>query len=255
MPFLRERFHSFAAYDTAGIQEIYGDRLRNARELRVNTLLSTVFLNRGDRFEARPLPPEAQWSPAFAVCVGDLDGDGNEDLFLSQNFFANAPDTSRHDAGRGLFLRGDGEGGFTSVSGDESGLKIYGEQRGAALSDYDHDGRIDLVVTQNGAETKLFHNVSGKPGLRVQLAASIGNEHAVGAVIRAQIGGIPGLAREVKCGSGYWSSDSTVQILNGSAPITGLTVRWPGGVVKNYEVPPGAREVLVTMGQPLRLIR
>jgi len=42
-----------------------------------------------------PLPAEAQLAPAFAVCVGDMDGDGKEDVFLSQNFFAVAPETSR----------------------------------------------------------------------------------------------------------------------------------------------------------------
>ena len=32
------------------------------------------------------LPLEAQWAPAFGVNVGDMDGDGREDVFLSQNF-------------------------------------------------------------------------------------------------------------------------------------------------------------------------
>src|SRR5205814_2421703 len=143
-------------------------------------------------FEAIPLPLEAQLAPAFAICVGDLDGDGAEDVFLSQNFFAVQPETSRYDAGRGLWLRGDGKGGFSAVPGQESGLKIYGEQRGAALSDYDGDGRVDLVVTQNGAETKLYHNSGAKPGLRVQLSGPPGNLSGVGAAIRLIFGQRPG---------------------------------------------------------------
>jgi len=47
-----------------------------------------AFLNHGDHFEAIPLPAEAQLAPAFAVLLGDFDGDGAEDVFLSQNFFA-----------------------------------------------------------------------------------------------------------------------------------------------------------------------
>ena len=126
-----------------------------------------IFLNRGDHFEAAALPREAQFAPVFAVCVADLDGDGHEDIFLSQNFFATQPETPRLDGGRGLWLRGDGTGKLMPVPGQESGVKIYGEQRGAALCDYDGDGRVDLVVTQNGAETKLYHNARARPGLRV----------------------------------------------------------------------------------------
>ena len=33
---------------------------------------------------------------------------------------------------------------------------VYGEQRGAAAADYDRDARVDLVVTQNGAATRLY---------------------------------------------------------------------------------------------------
>src|SRR5205823_6677161 len=100
-----------------------------------NTLASMVFLNRGDHFEAAPLPTDAQLAPAFGISVADFDGDGNEDIFLSQNFFATDGDNARCDAGRGLWLRGNGKGEFHAVPGQESGLAIYGEQRGCAVAD------------------------------------------------------------------------------------------------------------------------
>ena len=55
-----------------------------------------------------------------------------------------------------------------SVPASESGVRVYGEQRGAAVTDFDRDGRVDLVVTQNGRETKLFRNLAAKPGLARQ---------------------------------------------------------------------------------------
>jgi hypothetical protein len=254
MPFLRARFVSNEAFGRASADEVLGDRRVVARELEARWLESTVFLNRGDHFEARALPIEAQMAPAFAVCVGDLDGDGNEDAFLSQNFFATQPDTPRYDGGRGVLLRGDGAGGFKAVPGQESGLMAYGEQRGAAVADFDHDGRTDLVVTQNGAETKLYRNVAAKPGLRIRLLGRADNTDEIGAVIRWKVGQRFGPARELHAGSGYWSQDAAVQVLNVPAEAS-LQVRWPGGATTTNNVPPGAREIGVESTGKLTIVR
>lgn len=248
MPFIRERFVTFKAYSTAGVAEILGEQMKQAQELSANTLESMVFLNRGDHFEAKPLPLEAQLAPVFAVNAADLDGDGTEDVFLSQNFFGVDAETSRYDAGRGLWLKGDGHGGFTPVSGAQSGLLIYGEQRGAALGDYDADGRMDLVVTQNGAETKLFHNEAAKPGLRVRLRGPAGNPAGFGAVIRLDFGEALGAAREIHAGSGYWSQDSAVQVMATPESPKRIRVRWPGGKTITTDIPNGAKEIAVSMG-------
>jgi hypothetical protein len=246
MPFIQEKVPTFEAYGTSSLEEIYGDRLKGAGLVEVNTLASMLFLNRGDHFEAVPLPAEAQLTPAFGICVGDLDGDGNEDVFLSQNFYATSPDTTRNDAGRGLWLRGDGKGGLKPVPGQESGVKVYGEQRGCALCDYDHDGRVDLAVTQNGNATKLYHNVGARRGLRVRLIGPPGNPNGVGATIRLKFGERFGPAREIHAGSGYWSQDSPVQVMATPEPPTQIWVRWPGGSVTTNDLPKGALEIKIT---------
>jgi len=245
LPFIQEHIESFEAYGTSTLAQIYGARLQRADRLEVRSLASMVFLNRGDHFVARELPAEAQFAPVFGICAGDLDGDGFEDLFLSQNFFATTLEYSRHDAGRGLWLRGDGCGGLQPVPGQESGLLVYGEQRGCALSDYNQDGRVDLVVTQNGAQTKLFRNTRARPGLRVRLHGPPGNPTAVGAVLRLRRGESFGPARELHAGSGYWSQDSPVQVLAMPEPATQLEVRWPGGRRTQVDLPPNAREITV----------
>jgi hypothetical protein len=245
LPWVAERFPTQTAYSTAGIAEILGDRAATAKVLEAVWLETTVFLNRGDHFEARVLPVEAQFSPAFGVNVADMDGDGAEDVFLSQNFFAVDGDTSRYDAGRGLWLAGDGKGGFRSVPGQQSGVKVYGEQRGSAVCDYDGDGRVDLVVSQNGAETKLYRNATATPGLRVRLAGPPENPSGVGAVIRLLSGGKSGPAREIHAGSGYWSQDSAVQVLAAPQAVAQLRVRWPGGREVATDLRAGLKEVVV----------
>src|SRR5439155_21340884 len=88
LPWIAQRFETHTAFASADIADLISERARTTKSLQATWLETTVFLNRGDHFEVKPLPVEAQFAPAFGVCVGDLDGDGNEDIFLSQNFFA-----------------------------------------------------------------------------------------------------------------------------------------------------------------------
>ncbi|NNM29187.1 MAG: VCBS repeat-containing protein [Akkermansiaceae bacterium] len=148
MPFVRRKMPTFAQFGMAELDEIYGDRLARAQVHEARELRHLVLLNRGGRFEAKPLPLEAQLAPAFAAAVADFDGDGRLDAALAQNFFAVQIETPRNDAGRGLLLRGDGRGGFAAVPAGESGVVAWGEGRACAVSDFDRDGRPDLLMTQ-----------------------------------------------------------------------------------------------------------
>lgn len=256
LPFLQARFTTYLGFGEANIAKILGDLMPRTQQLQVNTLATSRFVNRGTHFDAVPLPREAQFAPAWAACVADADGDGHEDIFLSQNFFETDLDTPRIDSGRGLWLRGDGQGGLVPVPGQESGIRIYGEQRGAAVCDYDGDGRTDLVVTQNGTDTKLYHNTQAKPGLRVRLKGKSGNPDGIGAQMRLIFtGGRQGPVREIHAGSGYWSQDAAVQVLSLPATAEQLWIRWPGGKTTTTPVPAAAVEIEVDETGAARLPR
>ncbi|MFO1497923.1 MAG: FG-GAP-like repeat-containing protein [Verrucomicrobiota bacterium] len=253
MPFLQSRYSTFQAFAAASLGEILGSPIEPSRDLRATHLDTTVFLNRGGRFEAISLPNEAQFAPAFGVVAMDFDGDGHEDVFLSQNFFPVEMETSRYDAGRGLLLRGDGKGRFEPMSGRASGILLYGDQRGCAAADYDGDGRVDLAVAQNASVTKLFHNVQAKPGLRIRLRGTPANPHGVGATVRMISGEEIGPAREVHAGSGYWSQDSSTLVLSAPRSATGVLVRWPGGATTRSALAPGAREIEIEESAAVRV--
>jgi len=245
VPWIAERFPTHAAWSRATVADVLGDRRGRMRELTATTLATTVFLNRKDHFEIRPLPAEAQFAPTFGIGVADFDGDGHEDLFLAQNFFAFRLEDSRLDSSRGLLLRGDGKGGFVPVPGQTSGIKVYGEQRGAAVADFDHDGRTDLVVTQNGNATKLLKNTRARPGLRVRLTGPPDNPDGVGAVLRLKFASGWGPAREIHAGSGYWSQDSACAVLATQDAPNAIQVSWPGGGRTEQPIGAHSGEIIV----------
>jgi hypothetical protein len=243
-PELASQFPTHQAFGQATIREILGPRLERSKVLEVTELASGILLNRGSRFDWMPLPREAQLAPVFSMNVGDFDGDGVEDLFLSQNFFGTVSDLARDDAGRGLWLRGQGDGTFVAADATLTGIQVFGEQRGAALADFNHDGRVDVVVAQNNAATRLFLNRRARPGLRVVLDGPTANPDAVGARLRVQYaGGRAGPVREVQAGSGYWSQNGAAQVLGLEASPVAVWVRWPGAREQTVPVPEQPKEL------------
>ena len=247
MPGLAFKFSSFEEYSKASIESILAEAYSTSKFLEVNESESFIFLNKGNHFESRALPDEAQMAPAFGIAVNDFDCDGNEDLFLSQNFFGVDPETSRYDAGRGLLLKGDGQGKFKAISGQTSGIILYGEQRGTAVCDFNHDGRPDLAVAQNSGKTGLFKNQNQKSGLRVILNGPDWNRDGIGAILRLQDDNNEGsAARIVSAGSGYWSQSSPVQILARKNTHSRIQILWPGGTKQTQRITNHQSEVQIS---------
>ena len=211
----------------------------------IATLSSTLFLNRGDHFLAHPLPRKAQFSPVFSVNVADFNADGNEDLFLSQNFSAFRPGQTRQDAGVGLILQGNGKGAFGVLDPKSAGFAIHGEQRGAAVGDFNEDGRADLVVTQNAGPTRLLKNTSPRRGLLIKLIGPPNNLDAIGAKLQFRNPRHLRPVRELQSGSAYWSSNSRHQVLAMWPDDNALEVHWPDGTTTAHSVQAAEEPIVI----------
>lgn len=112
----------------------------------------------GIRFVQHHGPQPSPTTLGGAVAVLDYDGDGRPDLF----FVNGAPwpweeEMAKHVTESSLVLfHNDGGGRFTDVT-SSAGLNVELQGMGAAVGDFDNDGRPDLFVTCVGMN-HLFHN-------------------------------------------------------------------------------------------------
>ena len=251
-PSVLQRFRRAEDYGRATLQDILGEGFQAMKSLKITTLDSMVFLNRGSSGEAHVLPIEAQFAAVYGVAAGDLDGDGRIDLLLNHGSWPTDSDIGGHHAGLGLLCLGEGRGTFRVLSAAESGLRIPGEGRGLALADYDHDGRWDVATGQREGPLMLFRNHQARPGLRVVLEGGTGNPDGVGAQVRLRGRSGFGPMSEIHAGSGHYSQNATTLVMTLPEPCLEVWVRWPGGRITRQEVTPDLGEIRLKHGGPDR---
>lgn len=236
-PGIKTIFDSHKQYSESTITDLLSLTQKEALFHEINSLETVVFINTGSRLIPNPLPFEAQISPVFGTAVADFDGDGHMDILLGQNQFNTHPAISPSVSGRGLFLKGKGDGTFESIPAWKSGVAVYGSQKACALNDFDRDGRMDAVMTQNQGPTVLLQNQWGKPGKRVTLHAGSGNPHGVGTSVRVLFeDGTRSPIQSVTVGSGYLSCNAPLLLIHGVRMGSQLEVRWPGGRVTRQSI-------------------
>jgi len=109
--------------------------------------------------------------------------------------------------------------------------------RGAAYSDFDLDGDLDIVVTTNNGPARLFRNDGGNRSnvLRVQTVGRASNRDGIGAGVEVSVRGGGRLRQIVKTGSSY-ASQSELPLTFGLGAANGVDsvrVAWPSGRVDN----------------------
>ncbi|HEX3685338.1 MAG TPA: CRTAC1 family protein [Bryobacteraceae bacterium] len=188
----------------------------------------------------------------FGAFFFDYDLDGFPDIFAVNGHIE--PDINRTQTDlqfrqSPLLFRNNQHGGFEDVTaavGPDLGRPIVG--RGAAYADFDHDGDLDILITENNGPARLFRNDGGNQNhwINVRLIGHRSNRSALGAVVRVESSS----GRQwqtVHSGSSYCSqSDLALTFgLKQDTIISKLTVEWPSGKLQHFENLPVNRFIAI----------
>jgi hypothetical protein len=164
----------------------------------------------------------------------DYDADGFLDLFLANGhpddqveLYAGSKVKYKEPP---LLFRGDGKR-LRNVSAEAGPIFAKSlPSRGLAVGDYDNDGRIDVLIGNNGEAPVLLRNTSGSGHhwLGVALEGTTGNRDGVGARLTWSVDGVT-RSRLKTAGGSYLSSHDPREVLGlGSAKkLDWLEIRWP----------------------------
>ncbi|MCZ4257928.1 CRTAC1 family protein [Sulfitobacter sp. G21635-S1] len=168
--------------------------------------------------------PSTGWHAEF----GDVDNDGRADLFIAKGNVDQMPGLATRDPNNLLMQQADGT--FTE-SAAEAGVATVKRSRGAALADFDGDGRLDLLVLNRRAPLEIYRNVTPETGhwIGITLKQKDGNRDAIGAVIDLRSGPLRQSLQQV-IGGGHAGGQMLPRHFGlGTAESAKVTVTWPDG--------------------------
>ena len=182
----------------------------------------------GRRFEQVNFP-ETDLSRAFGVAAFDYDDDGWVDLV--------AVGETKDGKGEIKLFRNLGPDGFKDVTADVGLEKIHLESPRAIITgDYDNDGAVDLLITQNHGPAVLLKNEGGNQNhwLRLALKGLADNKSAIGTKVEVFAGGNR-QKLEIYGSNGYLGQNSPYLTvgLGQSTEADVVRMLWPTGVLQD----------------------
>src|SRR3989454_196264 len=150
-------------------------------------LQDRLYLNDGHgQFHRDSLALPRLSESGSCVVPGDWNGDGHLDLFVGRRVVARGYGLTP----RSYLLENDGRGRFRDVTLEKApGLAEAGMVTSAAWIDYDHDGKLDLIVVGEWMAIRVFHQEDGRFVDRTAEAGLAGTEGGWNSVTVADLNG------------------------------------------------------------------
>ncbi|MGB5559791.1 MAG: CRTAC1 family protein [Paracoccaceae bacterium] len=169
--------------------------------------------------------PSTGWHAEFE----DVDNDGFQDLFIAKGNVDQMPSNAMKDPNNLLMQQPDGT--FREM-GDVAGIATTNRSRGAALADFDNDGRLDLVVVNRRAPMEIYQNATPESGnwLTITPRQDQANTFAVGGWIEVRDRAGHVQTKELTVGGGHAGGQAgSVHFGLGAEPIAEVRILWPDG--------------------------
>ncbi len=169
----------------------------------------------------------------FGLFLIDADLDGDQDLFAANGHVypdrLAGQDKITYEQ-RAQIFENVGGGTFAEVAPEMTApLSMLMVARGAAWGDYDRDGDLDILITENNGPAHLWRNDQvGGNWLRITVTGTRGNRDGLGTRILIYAQG-KRQERRIRSGSSYLSQSETVAAF-GLGPFTqvdSMRIYWP----------------------------
>jgi enediyne biosynthesis protein E4 len=190
------------------------------------------------------LKPSTAWHAEFA----DVNNDGLADLFVAKGNVWAMPDFAAKDPNNLLVQRADG---IFAETGEAAGVISFRAARGAALTDFNLDGLVDLVVVNRHKPAQLWRNATRDGGhwIQVRLQQPGSNRDAIGAWVELRRGGRLN-RRELTVGGGHAGGQiGWLHFGLGEATEAEVRVIWPDGAAGGWQSVKAQTFYLVERGQ------
>lgn len=212
---------SWADYDNDGDLDLYVANFGEANELYQNQGDGTFVAVTGSAVTS-------SIDSSFGTAWGDIDNDGDLDLFVANGF------KSGEQVSNALYLN-NGDGTFTKDD-ENTAVSETGWSFGVAMGDYDNDGFLDLLVANTFDESQsnsLYHNKGNDNNwVILDLEGTASNRSAIGAKVKVTttVGETEVTQlREVSSQSGY-NGQNSLRVhfgLGAATEIDKVEIIWP----------------------------
>ncbi len=189
-----------------------------------------------------------------AAAWGDFDNDGYLDLYVVNSGID--PDGK----GPNYLYKNNGNGSFTDVAASVGVDDLVASRgRGAAWADYDHDGFLDLFVTNGEDGTDfisgpqfLYHNGRNRNHwLEVKLVGTTSNRQALGTKVTIKTGRAIQY-RELNGADEHYLSQGAAPLhfgLGRVKRVNQIIIKWPSGLSKKLTNVLADQQIVVTEGE------